>query len=84
MFTGRNTRDCIQAFVDVTKNKLDNDDNISISRDFDSLIGTSRNILVSAPISVFPIPNPSAALTTSIHIKWPVEQDDAELIDVRT
>jgi hypothetical protein len=84
MSTGKNTRDAIQAFIDVSKNSLTDHANISISRDFDSLIGISNELLLTSAISVYPVPNPAGALTTSIHLKRSVEQDDGEVIDVRT
>ncbi|KAF9033679.1 hypothetical protein BDP27DRAFT_1374970 [Rhodocollybia butyracea] len=83
MLTGR-TMDsegqAIQAFVDVNKNRIGANQDISMARDFDSLIGISQNLLVSTPLSVYPVPIPAAALTSSIHLRWPVVQDDGEII----
>ncbi|KAF9060069.1 hypothetical protein BDP27DRAFT_1430481 [Rhodocollybia butyracea] len=83
MLTGRTTDregQAIQAFVDVNKNRIGANQDISMARDFDSLIGISQNLLVSTPLSVYPVPIPAAALTSSIHLRWPVVQDDGEII----
>ncbi|KAF9033687.1 hypothetical protein BDP27DRAFT_1374978 [Rhodocollybia butyracea] len=83
MLTGRTTDSkgqAIQAFVDVNKNRIGANQDISMARDFDSLIGISQNLLVSTPLSVYPVPIPAAALTSSIHLRWPVVQDDGEII----
>lgn len=57
-----------QAFIDPIQNLVGIGHPLRISRDYDSAIGISNNILVDAPISVFAVPHPTYALTSSIHM----------------
>lgn len=65
-----------QAYVDATLNALQIDHPVQMVRDFDSLIGITKNIAVDCMISVYPIPNPSEVLSTSIHLNYPIVSQD--------
>lgn len=61
-----------QAFIDILQNAVSPDHRLSISRDYDSLLGISDKIMVDAAISVYSVPHPSYALKKSIHFKHPI------------
>jgi hypothetical protein len=65
-----------QAVLDPTCNVLQDDHAIALAHDYDSMITFQSNIVVDCPISVYPVPNPAEALTTSIHLKYPIIQGD--------
>lgn len=65
-----------QVFVDPIQNVVNADHPLSISRDYDSVLGISHKIMVKAPITVFSTPHPSYALKSSIHIKHPIMYND--------
>lgn len=57
-----------QAVIDVTGKQVRDAADITASRDYDSAIGISRDILVDAPITIWAVPHPTRALKTSIHL----------------
>lgn len=57
-----------QAFLDPIQNLVPVDHPLRISRDYDSVIGFSEDILVEGPVSVRAVPHPTFALTKSIHM----------------
>jgi hypothetical protein len=61
-----------QVVVDPIRNLLDERHPVRTTRDYDSVIGLTTDIVVDCMISVYPIPNPAQVLTTSIHIKYPI------------
>lgn len=75
MFTGKNLTGKCQAFVDPSSQFLKDDTPIQVARDFDSLIGISKDLLVDSAVSVYPAPNPREALSTSIHVKYAIRND---------
>lgn len=62
-----------QAFVDPIQNNVIQDGHeLSILRDYDSLLGVADKIMVDASISVFIVPHNTYALKTGIHLKHPI------------
>lgn len=57
-----------QAVINVTDNRVDHNQLLDISRDYDSAIGVADKILVDAPITVWAVPHPTFALKSSIHL----------------
>lgn len=64
-----------QAFVDPIRGAVDDDHPLTISRDYDSAIGISPDILVDGLIAVFAVPHPTFALKTSIHMSYAIEYE---------
>ncbi|KAJ3559064.1 hypothetical protein NP233_g11357 [Leucocoprinus birnbaumii] len=59
-----------QAFIDVHSSRLSQEYDLQAERDIDSVIGISKHILVAAPISIGAVPDPTCALSRSIHFKY--------------
>ena len=47
-------------------------DEVTITRDVDSLFGITKNLPYNAPLSVFPVPSFSETLKTNVHLNGPV------------
>lgn len=62
-----------RVFVDPLRGAADEHHPLTISRDYDTAIGISQDILVDGPISVFAVPHPTLALKSSIHMKHTIE-----------
>lgn len=75
VLTGVNAVADHRAFVDVTSDELVDDD-FTMARDYDSLIGITETLVVDTHICIYPIPNPSEVLRSTIHLKFPIEQED--------
>lgn len=63
-----------QIFIDPLRNYVPGDHSITVTRDYDSAIGISDRILVNCDINVYAVPHPTHSLTSSIHIKYPIER----------
>ncbi|EKM81398.1 hypothetical protein AGABI1DRAFT_36555 [Agaricus bisporus var. burnettii JB137-S8] len=71
-----------QVFIDPLLNQVDEEDALKFTRDYDSAIGFSTNILVNGPITLHAVPHPTFSLTTSIHLHHSIEigEDEAEQV----
>lgn len=65
-----------QAFVDPVQNLVEPYHPLSVSRDYDSLLGVAEKILVDGPITVFAVPHSTFALRTSLHMEHPIVRGD--------
>jgi hypothetical protein len=66
-----------QVVIDpIRDNSIHDDDEILITRDYDSFLGITNHIVVDSDISIYPVSNPSDTLTTSIHLKYPMQRGD--------
>jgi hypothetical protein len=66
-----------QAVIDpLREHSIREDHVIKVSRDYDSILGVTSNIVVDSDISVYPVSNPMDTLTTSIHLQYGVESDE--------
>ncbi|KAH0588293.1 hypothetical protein J132_02620 [Termitomyces sp. J132] len=68
----------LQAFVDPIQNIVPPQYDLSISRDYDSVLGIASDLLVEDNISVFTVPHPTYALKSGVHITYPVSFGDIE------
>lgn len=60
-----------QAVIDAIQNRLDDSHNIQGLRDFDSLLGIHRDIVVSqTSLTLFPIAKKEDTLKTNIHLTY--------------
>lgn len=59
-----------QVFVDAFQNILDEHYKIQGLRDFDSLLGIYKDILVRSPLTLFPLARKEDTLHTNIHLKY--------------
>ncbi|KAG6876902.1 hypothetical protein C0993_012195 [Termitomyces sp. T159_Od127] len=67
-----------QAFVDAIQNVVSPHHELSISRDYDSVLGIARTILVEDNISIFTVPHPTFALKSAVHVTQPVYHNEIE------
>ncbi|KAG6864738.1 hypothetical protein C0991_007445 [Blastosporella zonata] len=65
-----------QAFIDPIQNRVEEDHQLSVLRDYDSLLGISEIIMVTDNISVFTVPHPSFALKSGLHFKYHLNHDN--------
>ncbi|KXN81814.1 hypothetical protein AN958_03744 [Leucoagaricus sp. SymC.cos] len=56
-----------QVFLDPLQNIKGDINDLNISRDYDSAIGIAGKILVDAPITIYTVPHPTFALSSSVH-----------------
>jgi hypothetical protein len=68
-----------QVFIDPMQNLVDPGHPLTISRDYDSVLGIADDILIDGPISVFAVPHESYALKTSIHIQRPIARQGVRM-----
>jgi hypothetical protein len=69
-----------QIFIDPLLNQVNGADVLKFTRDYDSAIGISNSILVQGPITLHAVPHPTFALTTSIHLQFPIQQPEVSLL----
>lgn len=69
-----------QAFVDPIREHVDESHPLSVSHDYDSVIGISTDILVDGQLSVNAVPHPTHALKKSIHITRAIFYDGVSLL----
>ncbi|RDB19057.1 hypothetical protein Hypma_014471 [Hypsizygus marmoreus] len=65
-----------QVFLDPIQNIVEPDHSLTISRDYDSVLGIADKLLVDCPISVFSVPHNFFALKTNIHIQHSIVRGD--------
>lgn len=68
-----------QIIVDPILDKMDDYETFTGTRDYDSLIGISENIQVSAPLTVYPVAKRTDTLTRDIHIKHKFQTNNVSL-----
>ena len=68
-----------QAFIDSFRGPIDVNHPLNVSRDYDSAIGISEDILIDGPISVYAVPHPTYALKKSVHMKRTIEHKGVSL-----
>lgn len=71
--------DSHQVILDPTRNLVEPAHPLVASRDYDSVIAITKEIVVDTMISVYPVPNPAQRLTTSIHIKYPITNGEVSV-----
>lgn len=69
----------MQAFVDPIQNVIEENHQLSIARDYDSLLGIADKIMVDGPISVYAVPHSTFSLKTSIHLKRLIYHDGVSI-----
>jgi hypothetical protein len=69
-----------QIFIDPLLNRVSGTDVLKFTRDYDSAIGISNSILVQGPITLHAIPHPTFALTTSVHLHFPIARPEVRLL----
>ena len=69
-----------QVVVDPLRDLLDPHHEITLSRDYDSILGITERIVVNSQLSVYPICNPADALATSIHLDYSFEGGEVSRI----
>lgn len=68
-----------QAFIDPLRDVDVQSDDLRIQRDYDSFIGFADKILVDAPITIYTVPHPKFALSSSIHLFCQLEYMDVSM-----
>jgi hypothetical protein len=69
-----------QVLVDPIRNVMPTDHPTVVSRDYDSVIGITSHIVVGSSISLYPIPDPSGVLSTSLHLKYSFQGKQVSLL----
>jgi len=75
---GRN--DGLQAYIDAIRNRLEDQEDIRVGRDYDSLLGISKHILVERYLTVYPVARKEDTLTHNIHIQYEFTTNDVCLL----
>lgn len=60
--------DLHQAVIDVTGNKIGEQSDLEVQRDYDSVLGFHDDLLIDSDLQVHPIAPPDHRLTTTIHM----------------
>jgi hypothetical protein len=68
VLTGR--RGGRQAYVDPILNRLTDDEELNVIRDYDSLLGIDRHLCVQRYITVYPVARKEDTLTRNLHIQY--------------
>jgi hypothetical protein len=68
-----------QVSIDPIRNVMQPNHPVTISRDYDSIIGVTDEIIVQSSISVYPIPNPAEVLSSSIHFRKAVTMENSQV-----
>lgn len=58
-----------RPFVDPILNRVARDDDLSMIRDYDSLLSFSSHVRINAALTVYPVPKNDDTLSHTIHIK---------------
>jgi hypothetical protein len=59
-----------QAVIDPILNTLSDDEDITVRRDYDSVLGIHDDIVVSSPINIYPVAKKEDTLSKNIHVKY--------------
>lgn len=59
----------LQAFIDVSQTTNPADDDLRITRDFDSVFGLTEDFYCTQPIDVWAVPHCSYAIKSNIHLE---------------
>jgi hypothetical protein len=68
-----------QIFIDPIQDLVHADHELTIKRDYDSLIGVSRDILVEGSINAHAVPPGNLCLKSSIHVRYPMQTENVSL-----
>lgn len=80
VLTGRYESEGHQVSVDPTRGAgLHQGEEIYGTHDFDSFLGITETIVVQSNIFIYPVSNPSATLTTSIHLKRGIQRGNVSV-----
>src|ERR1700742_1621472 len=71
--------DVVQAFVDPILNVVSPRAGLLIQCDYDSLLGISKDIPVTASIAVYPVPDPVRTLSSSVHLTFPIRVNNVSI-----
>jgi hypothetical protein len=64
-----------QVVIDPLRHVLEAQERLTIKRDFDSLLGLSREICVLAPLFVYPVARHEDTLRHNVHIRRPIHRE---------
>jgi hypothetical protein len=68
VLTGKDT-DGSQSFIDPILNRITPEASLNFIRDYDSLLGFSRQVRITTSLTVYPVPKNEDTLCHTIHIK---------------
>jgi hypothetical protein len=66
-----------QALLDPLRNIIPDDQNLTLKRDYDSLIGLSTEIVVTSELYVYPVAKRENTLTENVHLDLSVHRGDS-------
>jgi len=59
-----------QATIDAISNAIDEEEPISVRRDYDSVLGIDRSILPRAALTMYPVSRKEDTLAANIHLRY--------------
>ncbi|KAG6828498.1 hypothetical protein H0H87_001789 [Tephrocybe sp. NHM501043] len=68
-----------QAFMDLVQDVVHDDEPLNICRDYDSLLGVTKDFMMTFPISIYLVPHLSFVVKKSLHIKYTIVHDTIEV-----
>jgi hypothetical protein len=80
---GTTVEEGYQAMIDPIRNMLEDNHDLEVYRDYDSVLGLDFEIaVVGTPVTIFPVAMDSATLTTSVHISYDLESASGVSLDL--
>lgn len=68
-----------QAAIDPLRDYLHEAEDITVSRDYDSVLGITEEIVIECGLCINPVSNPTDALSTSIHLNHAILGRDGQV-----
>lgn len=81
VITGQDDVERRQAAIDPLRDCEVDPADITYLRDFDSLIGFTRNIIIRRNLNIYPVSNPNDALKTSIHLERKIRRGNVRMLN---
>jgi hypothetical protein len=71
--TGKDSATGIQYLLEPTRNRFTREREVTVVRDYDSLIGFTGWIPIVSNVFIYPVTNPVDTLTANVHLKVPMK-----------
>jgi hypothetical protein len=80
--TGKDTFTNIQYSIEPTRNRFTPPRDVTLVRDYDSVICFTNWLPINAPLYLYPVTNPTDTLTSSLHLKVPMKIHPGQVSNV--
>lgn len=64
------TLDDRQAVIDTNVNGIEDDDEICVTRDYDSILGLTWDIMIVGPLMIYPLSRREDTLSVNVHFSY--------------